>query len=387
MGLIISRFRKKKTAEQKLQCLQKEIEEIEHNLHHSFQRQKVIVGKFLLYSTILYLIIAAISYFYYYPSTWKGRFLMCVPLLGIPLLIFYAKQFVTWIYKRDISRSKDKLSDLLSRKKLILEDVMNTETYKKAKEILDKFAPEQTKKPTVLQTPINQSRTPQQAKEPQPGSQPTGPRPLPGGPQSLSRRTPSPLRSPMLLQRPPQSFQPPKLIGAVFPPDRGIFDKLVEGLLGDGPNNRYALICRNCAGHNGMVLPEEFEYLAYRCVHCGFPHPARKVRPRLSISSARRPLFPGDPNNSALPALETDSANSSDNESGVKIVEVTDEPKIEEPPVDGENAGESDRTEGATEIASKDGGINGDSDAIPTQNESTSPVDSENTQDVDNADR
>ena len=31
--------------------------------------------------------------------------------------------------------------------------------------------------------------------------------------------------------------------------------------MGDGPNNRYALICSQCHSHNGMALKEEFEYI------------------------------------------------------------------------------------------------------------------------------
>ena len=38
-------------------------------------------------------------------------------------------------------------------------------------------------------------------------------------------------------------------------------DKLVEYLVGDGPANRYALICKQCQSHNGMALKEEFEYI------------------------------------------------------------------------------------------------------------------------------
>ena len=35
----------------------------------------------------------------------------------------------------------------------------------------------------------------------------------------------------------------------------------MEYLVGDGPNNRYALICSQCHSHNGMALKEEFEYI------------------------------------------------------------------------------------------------------------------------------
>jgi hypothetical protein len=41
-----------------------------------------------------------------------------------------------------------------------------------------------------------------------------------------------------------------------------LFDvQVVEYLVGDGPSNRYALICKQCYSHNGMALKEEFEYV------------------------------------------------------------------------------------------------------------------------------
>ena len=47
----------------------------------------------------------------------------------------------------------------------------------------------------------------------------------------------------------------------VLPRERGYMDRVVEYLVGDGPHNRYALICRQCQSHNGMALKEEFEYI------------------------------------------------------------------------------------------------------------------------------
>merc|ERR1712192_372836 len=61
--------------------------------------------------------------------------------------------------------------------------------------------------------------------------------------------------------------------------ERGYLDKFVEYLVGDGPANRFALICRQCQSHNGMALREEFEYVAYRCCYCYYWNPARKQRP------------------------------------------------------------------------------------------------------------
>lgn len=37
-------------------------------------------------------------------------------------------------------------------------------------------------------------------------------------------------------------------------------NQFVDYLVGDGPSNRYALICKSCHSHNGMALKEDFEY-------------------------------------------------------------------------------------------------------------------------------
>ena len=53
-------------------------------------------------------------------------------------------------------------------------------------------------------------------------------------------------------------------------------DKFVEFVIGDGPNNRYALLCSQCHSHNGMALPEDFEYTTFRCAYCYTVNPARR---------------------------------------------------------------------------------------------------------------
>ena len=53
----------------------------------------------------------------------------------------------------------------------------------------------------------------------------------------------------------------PPLPRPVLPRERGYMDRVVEYLVGDGPSNRYALICKQCQSHNGMALKEEFEFI------------------------------------------------------------------------------------------------------------------------------
>jgi len=50
---------------------------------------------------------------------------------------------VSWYYNRKITHNQEKLSVIIAEKKKILNEVTETETYKKAKEILLKFAPDE----------------------------------------------------------------------------------------------------------------------------------------------------------------------------------------------------------------------------------------------------
>lgn len=53
----------------------------------------------------------------------------------------------------------------------------------------------------------------------------------------------------------------PQPLRPILPRERTIVDRLIDALVGDGPDRRYALICQECSAHNGMALQEEFEYL------------------------------------------------------------------------------------------------------------------------------
>ncbi|KAJ7415540.1 Homeobox even-skipped protein 2 [Willisornis vidua] len=103
-----------------------------------------------------------------------------------------------------------------------LEEVMEKETYKNAKLILERFDPESSAKEAEL-------------------------------PSAGTSATP----------RPVQGLHPPgpPLARPILPRERGVVDRVIEYLVGDGPQNRYALICQQCFSHNGMALKEEFEYI------------------------------------------------------------------------------------------------------------------------------
>lgn len=316
MGALISRWKAKLTTVEQLENLDKEIKELEEFKTKNQRLQKLWVGRLLLYSSALYLLTSLIVYCLYLPEHWLQRIAMALPFFIYPVLVWFIRKLLIFLFSKRTERNSEKLEDLKAAKKKILEEVMETETYKNAKLILERFDPEAKKKAELESTPVGSPMTPRPGQEirqrgvvmrpmpmgtphamvmtPPPGARPLlGPAgtpvervPLsaPGGPPDRSAlsasvlqgavpRTPS---SPMLGMHPPG----PPLARPILPKDRGALDRVIEYLVGDGPQNRYALICQQCFSHNGMALKEEFEYLAFRCAYCYFMNPARKTRPQ-----------------------------------------------------------------------------------------------------------
>lgn len=308
MGLILGRFRKKKTTLEQLEKLDADIKSIEAFRLNTELAQRRIVGQFILVSAGIYVVVAIVFYFQFFPATFYDQLFYITPLLLVPFIIWGVKRLLTWYYRRKIINNDTTLSKLRSEKKKLLDHVMDTETYKVAKGILEKFAPDQIRKspisfeltpfkstnltntsnPTVIATPAFRNRVMP-----------------PKTPGPLFPMTPSAPAAPMafVTNRMLQSVQTPGRQGPgtngqqpmstalqvrspslplpreILPRDRSILDKMVEYLVGDGPGNRFALICKNCHGHNGMALPEEFEYFSFRCCYCFVMNPARKLRP------------------------------------------------------------------------------------------------------------
>lgn len=235
MGGLYSRLFRKHTTRDQLEDIEKKIKGIHEFRVHTQQRQKRFVGSLIAYSVVLYVIGALVFYFYWFPSDLSKQILYSLPLVLFPLLVWLLKEFVHWYYQRKLKNNESQLTELLRKKRKLLDEVMEKETYKVAHEILEKFDPDQLRK--------NNKENDVLAGNPESG--PPGP-PMP---------------------RP------------ILPRERTFFDKLIEYLVGDGPTARFALICRQCQSHNGMALQEEFEYIAFRCCYCYFWNPARKQRP------------------------------------------------------------------------------------------------------------
>ncbi|XP_027879604.1 endoplasmic reticulum junction formation protein lunapark-A [Xiphophorus couchianus] len=316
MGSAISRWRAKPSTVETLERLEKEIQTLE-DYSEKYQKQlKKWVGGMLLYSCLLYLVTLVVVYLWYMPEQLMGRLVLILLFLVFPALVWLLRKALVVIFSRRTERNNDKLEDLKEQKRKILEEVMETETYKNAKMILERFDPESKKKNELESTPVGPQLTPKTGQElrqrivtpnmslvaPNPANGSAARPPLASGPSYPGRASHSAPGGPperglsavaaqqSLMRRPMTPGTPvpgvgmhppgPPLVRSVLPRERGAMDRVIEYLVGDGPQNRYALICQQCLSHNGMALKEEFEYIAFRCAYCYFLNPARKTRPQ-----------------------------------------------------------------------------------------------------------
>lgn len=331
MGAAVSRWRAKPSTVEILEGIDKDIQVLEEYSEKNQRQLKIWVGRLLLYSSLLYLITCVVVYFWYLPEQLMGRLILSLPFLIVPLFVWLLRKLLIKFFSRRTEKNNEKLEDLKAEKRKILEEVMETETYKNAKMILERFDPDSKKNIALESTPVPPQITPKPGQElrhrnvipkappvvvnpaseaaarPPLASRPTYPgrssHSAPGGPperslsaiaaqQSLMRKPVTPgTPVPGVGMHPPG----PPLARPVIPRERGAMDRVIEYLVGDGPQNRYALICQQCLSHNGMALKEEFEYIAFRCAYCYFLNPARKTRPqapRLTEVAGNRKMSP-----------------------------------------------------------------------------------------------
>ena len=60
--------------------------------------------------------------------------------------LIFLKRFLTWWYHSKIKKNEIALEKLKKQKTKILDEIMETETYKVAKDLLDEFASDQEKR-------------------------------------------------------------------------------------------------------------------------------------------------------------------------------------------------------------------------------------------------
>uniref|UniRef100_A0ABK9MQU6 Endoplasmic reticulum junction formation protein lunapark n=1 Tax=Glossina morsitans morsitans TaxID=37546 RepID=A0ABK9MQU6_GLOMM len=303
MGALLAKFRKNQDTTHLLESLQEQIESLEKYTFNTQEQKKRFVGNFLAVSIGVYVVAFAIFYFVYFPSTWRDRLLYSLPLFIFPVVIIMLRYLLTWYFQRKLNKNSTKLCALRAEKKKILEQVMDKETYKVAVNLLSRFADKSSSATRLpFASPLNRSLnvvSPQcKIMQSTLGSAPTTPNASLSARAVLTSTSNAALTSDLSMTTPTLSsslFSSQALdqqlrrrtpFPIVNPNNKSIFERLVDVLIGDGPQDRFAMICKLCHGHNGMALKEEFEYMTFRCIYCNGLNPARKSRPiapRLSV--------------------------------------------------------------------------------------------------------
>ncbi|XP_069791899.1 endoplasmic reticulum junction formation protein lunapark-like isoform X2 [Narcine bancroftii] len=343
MGVMLSCWRAKPSTVEILEKIDKEINILEEFKEKNQRLQKIWVGRLVLYSSTLYIIAFIVVYLWCFPEEWTERLTLALPGFLFPLLVWLIRKFLIWLFCKRTERNSEALESLKIQKKKILEEVMEKETYKNAKLILERFDAGLKKVKKVDDLTFGMPTTPRPGQELRQRTSTqvasTSPNLKQGNPQALPIATPV-LQSISAPGGPPektshsvlhlsvqskQTSTPvmglhppgPPLARSILPRERGTVDRIIEYLVGDGPQNRYALICQQCFSHNGMALKEEFEYVAFRCAYCFFLNPARKTRPqapRLAEFNFERRAHFDSPESVGSPALVHDQTDNEPSE-------------------------------------------------------------------------
>ncbi|CAL8076902.1 unnamed protein product [Calicophoron daubneyi] len=285
-----------KTIVEKLEDIEDEILSLESSRDANIDTEKRFVFQLSVYSFIIFGLGFILAYYQRWSTTQLGKLICITSIPAYVLLVALLRWGFRAFFSRKVLKTDERLKKLRNEKQKLLEEVMEKETFKKAQQILRRFDPfsfssfasaekaQATpqvayKTPGVLQSRIR-NRNVQAAGGDNRGAEfePRHDAPYDelGGVNGSEAVTP-------LRQANQTAAGKPRLLRPILPRERTVIDKLIDALIGDGPNKRYALICEHCASHNGMALREEFEYLAFRCCYCQHFNPPRRARQKAPV--------------------------------------------------------------------------------------------------------
>ncbi|PAA65379.1 hypothetical protein BOX15_Mlig025749g1 [Macrostomum lignano] len=287
MGLLLSYFRRPKDSVAELESIEAQLNRLEAWRQNQLRLQKRLLGYLLIAFLIGYPSALGVYYVYCLPVASRLTQLLHVAAFVFVLPLFYAlRRFLLWIFVRSLAGCEARASRLREDKRKVLDRVMDTETYKRAKEILDRFDPDrfkaefqQPQAPAAVKPGQFFAKSSLAKRPPPQQQQPAAPQPQPPQGVVLRKLLPAPNQQ---QPPPPMQQQPlprPQLPRPVLSRDRSAMDRIIDLLVGDGADRRYALICRRCCSHNGMAMAEEFPHLAWRCAYCAYLHSPRQPLP------------------------------------------------------------------------------------------------------------
>ncbi|KAJ1743889.1 hypothetical protein IWW42_002608 [Coemansia sp. RSA 1085] len=321
MGLF-SFFKKEENYEEILSSLEHDIRQAEKQRSLAIERMDWWAYNWLFYTGICWLAYLIGYILYIWPERHDSQssgFLMHSTMVGVsPLLVYYGNMTIKTMCKRVINRHEARISRLREDLKERLDELKKKTAFDTTKNLIDRYsggernlaAEQQMEKgpkarlkqeaknrrrtmpnfgtpgslaksnmaaspdTSLLAARSMQARTQQQQQQQQllqkhqaMNSQGVNPSPQTAAMQS------APVVETGVVRVAPQGMPQPQANGAA---SRPWLDKLVNQLVGDvgSEHDKYALICRHCYGHNGLVLEEEIRSIQYTCPKCGKFNPS-----------------------------------------------------------------------------------------------------------------
>ncbi|ORY07089.1 hypothetical protein K493DRAFT_332877 [Basidiobolus meristosporus CBS 931.73] len=317
MGALFSLFksRTENDYEKILAELEDKIQKVEIRLSDIKVRERKFVLIFLIYSLFAYGLYL-VTYFVYlrdpedefYTWFWK-----LIPAFVSPPVIYFVSRGVSFWYTRKRINEETHLENLKTKQRQKVEELKKKTAYYSTKNLLDRYdtpnKPKSGKPLEGVKTPIQPNIPARlQGKLVAPNSAPVNPgmrqRHVVGKAQDIKDvNTPNPALSSRNLQDGTSQSSKMPLVNAVstIPPNNptnGVappqipqnrmtnqqsnwYDKIIDVIVGEeGPNTKYALICKNCFAHNGLALPNEIDDIQYYCPKCNAFNPSRRPRPK-----------------------------------------------------------------------------------------------------------
>ncbi|GAA5829100.1 hypothetical protein JCM5353_005279, partial [Sporobolomyces roseus] len=225
-----------------------------------------------------------------------------LPVISGPVVIVFTRRFMRWFYHRKEEKEELIIKSLMKKKADKVEEIKKKTGYYSTRDLLEKYDEALRKnaetRGSLPGTPIRQTggkpgvgNLPVSASTPARLASASGP----STPQQHARSatTNSPVQAGVPFPSSPAQlpFQPSA--GPPLPPSlpqsRSVMDKLADALLGvspeeSNPYNKYALICASCFAHNGLVPKDQFNFVQYRCPHCGHFNPRKRDPSKNSLS-------------------------------------------------------------------------------------------------------
>lgn len=264
------------TYDLKLTEIDQLIEQTQQSRVSTRQRYSTISRTIVVYGFIIELFISICTYIFHDTrGTASQKVQHVLPLACSLILLLVGKRLVTAYYSHRIAGYDRYIVQLENRRDEFVEQLMAATDFKRIATVIEqhnkkKLLQSGSKQPVPQAAPAASTPAHSAVKS----AQNTQSARTPHTPAASGAATPAHQSTASIPYQPDWSesdarqFQRVDIVAPAAVRQRTTADKVVDFVLGDGPNNRYALICRSCATHNGLVRDEHAD-VKFRCLQCG----------------------------------------------------------------------------------------------------------------------